>query len=162
MNAAFLEALTIVLREGLEAILVLSALAAYLARAGAKNRLNALWFGAAVALLASIVAAWTFERFYNGVHSDIFEGVVILCIPCRSTCVLRGCARRRRERPIPACSRENKWWMDRGVDVGDCRGFLATCGSVRDHRDHFAPTAPASGILGHVVIPVRDGPEVRR
>jgi high-affinity iron transporter len=78
MNATFVEAAAILLREGLEAILVLAALAAYLSRVGAGDRLRALWWGAAVALLASIVAAWIFERFYNGVHSDIFEGVTIL------------------------------------------------------------------------------------
>jgi high-affinity iron transporter len=78
MNATFVEALSIVLREGLEAILVLAALAAYLARAEAGDRLSALWTGAALALLASIATAWVFERFYNGAHSDILEGVVIL------------------------------------------------------------------------------------
>jgi len=78
MDAAFLQALTILLREGLEAILVLAALAAYLARDEGKDRLNALWLGAGAALLASIAAAWIFEQFYNGVHNDIFEGVTIL------------------------------------------------------------------------------------
>jgi high-affinity iron transporter len=77
MNA-FLQALTILLREGLEAILVLAALAAYLARADAKDRLGALWLGAGAALLASMVAAWIFEQFYNGVHNDIIEGITIL------------------------------------------------------------------------------------
>jgi high-affinity iron transporter len=77
MNATFVEAAAILLREGLEAILVLAALAAYLGRAGAEDRLRALWLGAAAALVASIAAAWVFERFYNGVHNDIFEGVII-------------------------------------------------------------------------------------
>lgn len=77
MNTAFVEAASIVLREGLEAILVLAALAAYLTGAGARDRLSALWSGAALALLASIGAAWVFERFYNGAHNDIFEGVII-------------------------------------------------------------------------------------
>lgn len=78
MNATFVEAAAILLREGLEAILVLAALAAYLARADAQDRLRALWLGAAAALVASIAAAWVFERFYNGVHNDVFEGVIIL------------------------------------------------------------------------------------
>jgi high-affinity iron transporter len=77
MNATFVEAAVILLREGLEAILVLAALAAYLSRTGAQDRLKALWSGAAAALLASVVAAWVFEHFYNGVHNDIFEGVII-------------------------------------------------------------------------------------
>jgi len=77
MNATFLEAAGILLREGLEAILVLAALAAYLSREGAHDRLKALWLGAAAALAASIACAWIFEQFYNGMHNDIFEGVVI-------------------------------------------------------------------------------------
>jgi high-affinity iron transporter len=77
MNATFIEAVAILLREGLEAILVLAALAAYLSRAGAVDRLTALWVGAAAALMASIAAAWVFEHFYNGAHSDLFEGVII-------------------------------------------------------------------------------------
>ncbi|HEX6001340.1 MAG TPA: FTR1 family protein [Hyphomicrobiaceae bacterium] len=77
MDTSFIEALTVVLREGLEAILVLAALAAYLASAGAGHRLKALWSGAALALLVSIGAAWVFERYYNGAHNDIVEGVII-------------------------------------------------------------------------------------
>jgi high-affinity iron transporter len=77
MNATFIEAVAILVREGLEAILVLAALAAYLSRVGAEDRLRALWTGAAAALIASIAAAWVFEHFYNGVHSDVFEGVII-------------------------------------------------------------------------------------
>src|SRR6185312_12936831 len=77
MNTTFVEAATILLREGLEAILVLAALAAYLGRSGAEDRLAALWSGAAAALVASVAAAWVFEHFYNGAHSDIFEGVII-------------------------------------------------------------------------------------
>ena len=77
MNATFLESATVLVREGLEAILVLAALAAYLSREGARDRLGALWLGAGAALVASIGAAWIFEQFYNGVHNDIFEGVII-------------------------------------------------------------------------------------
>jgi high-affinity iron transporter len=77
VNVTFIEAASILLREGLEAILVLAALAAYLTRADAEDRLKALWLGAAAALLASIAAAWVFEQFYNGAHNDILEGVII-------------------------------------------------------------------------------------
>jgi high-affinity iron transporter len=77
VSSTFVEAATILLREGLEAILVLAALAAYLSRAGAENRLAALWSGAAAAVVASIAAAWVFERYYNGAHSDYFEAVCI-------------------------------------------------------------------------------------
>jgi high-affinity iron transporter len=77
MNTTFVEAAAILLREGLEAILVLAALGAYLSRSGAQDRLAALWSGAAAALLASVAAAWVFEHFYNGAHSDLFEAVII-------------------------------------------------------------------------------------
>lgn len=77
MNATSIEAATILLREGIEAILVLAALATYLSRAGAEDKLKALWSGAVAALLASIAAAWVFEHYYNGAHNDVFEGVII-------------------------------------------------------------------------------------
>jgi high-affinity iron transporter len=77
-NAAFLESATIILREGLEAILVLAALGAYLTKIGAADRLKALYAGAGLAILASIAAAWLFEVFNNGVHNDFMEGIVIL------------------------------------------------------------------------------------
>lgn len=77
MNATFIEAASILLREGLEAILVLAALAAYLSKIGAEDRLRPLWLGAAMALVASIATAWVFEKFYSGMHNDIAEGVII-------------------------------------------------------------------------------------
>lgn len=77
MSATFIEAASIVLREGLEAVLVLAALAAYLTKVDAGHRLTALWTGAAAALVASIGTAWVFERFYNGTHSDVLEAVMI-------------------------------------------------------------------------------------
>jgi len=78
MPSVFLQAFGILVREGLEALLVVAALAAYLARAGGASRLSALWAGAGIAVVASIAAAWAFEVFYGGVHNDILEGVTIL------------------------------------------------------------------------------------
>ena len=78
MSNVFIEALLILLREGLEALLVIAALAAYLTKAGAQDRLSALYAGAGAAVLASILAAWMFEVMNNGAHNDIVEGVVIL------------------------------------------------------------------------------------
>ena len=68
----------ILLREGLEALLVIAALAAYLDKAGAQQRLPALYAGAGIAVVASLVAAWAFEAFNNGAHSDLLEAVIIL------------------------------------------------------------------------------------
>ncbi len=78
MGSVFVQAAGILLREGLEALLVLAALAAYLDKAGARDRLPALYSGAAVAVVASFITAWVFQVFNNGMHSDLFEGVVML------------------------------------------------------------------------------------
>lgn len=79
MLDAFVQSATILLREGLEALLVLGALAAYLGKAGARERLGALYVGAGLAVVASIIAAILFQLLNNGVHNDIIEGIVILC-----------------------------------------------------------------------------------
>lgn len=78
MSNAFVQAAVILLREGLEAMLVIAALAAYLTKAGAANRINALYGGALVAIGASLVAAWLFAVLNSGEHNDVLEGVVIL------------------------------------------------------------------------------------
>ena len=37
-----------------------------------------MYGGAAAAVIASLIAAWVFQVFNNGMHSDIFEGVVMI------------------------------------------------------------------------------------
>src|SRR3954471_7543765 len=78
MSSAFIQAAIILLREGLEAMLVIAALAGYLTRAGAGHRINALYGGALAAVGASIVAAWLFAALNSGEHSDVLEGAIIL------------------------------------------------------------------------------------
>ena len=78
MSSAFIQAAVILLREGLEAMLVIAALAAYLTKAGAAHRIGALYGGALAAVGASIVAAWLFAALNSGEHSDILEGIIIL------------------------------------------------------------------------------------
>ena len=78
MFDVFVQSTAILLREGLEAMLVLAALAAYLTKAGARERLGALYAGALLAVVASVIAAWLFELLNNGAHNDILEGLVIL------------------------------------------------------------------------------------
>ena len=78
MLNAFVQSATILLREGLEAMLVITALAAYLTKVGAQDRLKALYTGAALAVAASLAAAWLFQILNSGEHNDILEGVVIL------------------------------------------------------------------------------------
>lgn len=78
MSNAFVQAAVILLREGLEAMLVIAALAAYLRKVGGGHRVTALYGGALVAITASLVAAWLFAVFNSGDHNDLLEGVVIL------------------------------------------------------------------------------------
>src|SRR5262245_5006153 len=78
MSGTFVQAAAILLREGLEALLVLAALAAYLDKAGARSRLPAFWTGAGLAVLASLIAAWAFAAFTTGAHSDLLEGFIML------------------------------------------------------------------------------------
>jgi high-affinity iron transporter len=74
----FIDAATILLREGLEALLVLAAIGAYLARLGAADRLRALLNGAGAGVLASLATAWALAAFNDGAHSDLMEAFVML------------------------------------------------------------------------------------
>lgn len=78
MSSAFVQTLVILLREGLEAMLVLAALAGYLVKSGAGHRVKALYGGALAAVAASLIAAWIFAVFNGGDHNDTLEGIVIL------------------------------------------------------------------------------------
>jgi high-affinity iron transporter len=78
MSSAFIQAVVILLREGLEAMLVIAALAGYLTKAGAGHRIQALYGGSLAAVGASIIAAWLFAVLNSGQHSDVLEGIIIL------------------------------------------------------------------------------------
>src|SRR3981189_279674 len=78
MAAAFVQAAIILLREGLEAMLVIAALAGYLTKVGSAHRIQAVSGGAFAAVGASIVAAWLFAVLNSGEHSDVLEGIIIL------------------------------------------------------------------------------------
>src|SRR6267154_4800191 len=78
MSSVFIQAAVILLREGLEAMLVIAALAGYLTKAGAGHRIQALYGGSLAAVGASIIAAWLFAVLNSGEHSDVLEGIIIL------------------------------------------------------------------------------------
>jgi high-affinity iron transporter len=78
MISPLVQSATILLREGLEAMLIIAALAAYIDKVGMHRRLKALYAGSLAAIVASLLAAWVFEVFNNGVHNDVLEGVTIL------------------------------------------------------------------------------------
>jgi len=68
----------ILLREGLEALLVIAALAAFLTRAGVPEKVKSLYIGAGLAILASFGAAVVFELFFEGEHNDFIEAGVMV------------------------------------------------------------------------------------
>jgi high-affinity iron transporter len=77
---AFLGSLTIILREGLEAILVVAAIVAYLVKAGRRDQLRTVYIGTALALVASVGLAVAFNALtaLAGANQEIIEGVTVL------------------------------------------------------------------------------------
>jgi high-affinity iron transporter len=69
---------TILLREGLEAMLIIAALAAFLVRMKALKHLKALYAGAGIGILASLAAAAVFVAYFNGAHNDRLEAIVMI------------------------------------------------------------------------------------
>ena len=70
----------ILLREGLEAILVVAAIIAYLIKAGMKDRVKHIYAGIVLGLVGSGIVAVLFAFLYNSAsaHQEILEGVVAL------------------------------------------------------------------------------------
>lgn len=70
----------ILLREGFEAMLVITALVAYLRRQGAVDQVRVVYHGTAWALLASLVTAWLFGVVLqiSGAGREALEGVTML------------------------------------------------------------------------------------
>lgn len=77
--ATFLGCFTILVREGLEAILIVGAMVAYLIKANEKRYVKYIYIGAAVALVASALLAWLlYSLSWTGVPQEIIEGVTAL------------------------------------------------------------------------------------
>ncbi|MBR1747133.1 MAG: FTR1 family iron permease [Clostridia bacterium] len=77
--ATFLGCFTILVREGLEAILIVGAMVAYLVKANEKSKVKYIYIGAAVALVASALLAWLlYSLSWTGVPQEIIEGVTAL------------------------------------------------------------------------------------
>ncbi len=77
-GSVLLEAAAILFREGMEALLVVAALAAFLRRTGAPERVSALYAGALAAVAASFGMAWVFVTYFGGQHSDLIEAAVMI------------------------------------------------------------------------------------
>lgn len=78
--AAFLQSLLILLREGFEAMLVVTALVAYLKRLGAGDKVRVVWWSVAAALVASAATAWALNVAValSGAGQEAVEGMTML------------------------------------------------------------------------------------
>ena len=74
------DAAIILLREGLEALLVVAALVAFLAKSGHRDKQSWIWGGAAAGVLASIAVAFVLQRIFSaataGANRELVEGVI--------------------------------------------------------------------------------------
>ena len=77
---AFIQSFLIILREGLEAILVIGAVVTFLIRTGHRDRLRAIWIGTGLALVASAVTAVVLQTTLRAMPAsrEILEGVTML------------------------------------------------------------------------------------
>ena len=83
----FLGAFGIIVREGLEAILVIAAMIAYLTRSGNGRSLKNVYIGAAAGVAASFIAAailaWAKSAFVGaGLAQEVIEGITALIAVC--------------------------------------------------------------------------------
>ena len=73
----FIVAFGLLVREGLEAILVIVAIVAYLIKTGNKHMLKGVYWGSFAAILASVALAWVLETVMgenSGVARELLEG----------------------------------------------------------------------------------------
>ena len=70
------EALIVTLREGVEAVLVVGIIVAFLRREGYERYLRAVWSGIAAATAASLAGAFLLYRW--AVNEEVFEGILYL------------------------------------------------------------------------------------
>jgi high-affinity iron transporter len=76
--SVFAQSASIILREGLEVVLVLAALVAFIRKSGAETKLWALYFGAGAGIAASIAVAVLVELFFEGHQNPLVEGIIFL------------------------------------------------------------------------------------
>ena len=73
----FITAFGLLVREGLEAILVIVAIVAYLIKTGNKQMLKGVYLGSFAAIIASVILAWALEALMgeqSGVARELLEG----------------------------------------------------------------------------------------
>ncbi|RAP77289.1 FTR1 family iron permease [Paenibacillus montanisoli] len=76
----FIDSLLIMLREGLEAILVIGALTSFLIKAGHRNKLKSIYWGAGGAIAASLLTALLLQTFLSvsGASREAMEGFTMI------------------------------------------------------------------------------------
>lgn len=79
-GSVFLNSFGILVREGLEALLICTALAAAAAKAGSRHGVRAIWQGAAAAIVVSIATAFAVDRILHLTETDqeAIEGMTML------------------------------------------------------------------------------------
>jgi high-affinity iron transporter len=77
---AFWQSLLIILREGLEAILVIGAIVAFLLKTGHRERLRAIWWGVAWGVIASAATAIVLKTVLSAMPAsrELIEGATML------------------------------------------------------------------------------------
>ncbi|MEI6891946.1 MAG: FTR1 family protein [Pontiella sp.] len=75
-----IQSFLILFREGVEAMLVVAALVAYLRRSGYPDKVKIIWWGCIAALVASVGAAWLLTAVINasGANREAMEGITML------------------------------------------------------------------------------------
>ncbi|MDH3973091.1 MAG: FTR1 family iron permease [Deltaproteobacteria bacterium] len=78
--SSFVDSFIIIVREGFEAILIISALIAYLVRSGHKEKVNRIYLGAVSALVASVITAIVLNSAFSlsGEAREGMEGITML------------------------------------------------------------------------------------
>ncbi len=78
--AAFIQSFLIILREGLEAILVVGAVVTFLIKTGHRDRLRSIWIGAGLAIVASAATAIVLQTTLRAMPAsrEILEGMTML------------------------------------------------------------------------------------
>ncbi|MBR1591555.1 MAG: FTR1 family protein [Ruminococcus sp.] len=76
----FMACFGIILREGLEAILVVGAIIAYLVKSGNKDKLRYVYIGCVFAIGASFLCAWLLDllKLANSANQEVIEGITAL------------------------------------------------------------------------------------
>ncbi|KFI82920.1 MULTISPECIES: FTR1 family iron permease [Bifidobacterium] len=79
-TSAFGQAFVVLLREGLEALLVVAAIIAYLVKAGHGNKVRYIYWGVVAGLIGSALMALLFTFVFNsaGAHQEMLEGITAL------------------------------------------------------------------------------------